>query len=506
MKTLLEKDIKARIIQDKCSGVPDAEIGRRYGITYRQLEEMIRKSAGVSISAFKRGKKITTLYPKDFKEEATTVWSFKSRGNWATHSGEYRGNWSPYIPRNIILKYSEPGDLVLDYFCGAGTTGVEAKLLGRRCVALDINEKAIELAKKNIDFVVPQKEPLSKKQEIYETELFVGDARNLSCLRSNSVDLICSHPPYANIIHYTEGKEGDLSWLDVEHFLLEMERVAKESFRVLKPGRQCAILIGDMRQHKYVIPLGFKLINIFLDAGFKLKEFVIKRQHNCKTTGFWYNNSIKFNFLLLAHEYLPIFEKPVFQTSKIREASTRYGLLQPYLGKPLLKRKLQKTETTTVWIFQEDSLERLLNKNVIDRYSKEGCTVVDINFNSIHPCAQLQQKKKKDLLFIKSTCLNKENHNYQSINSYIAQLREVLKNGATFISEGGYCVIQTKDIRIGKYLEPMAKRIVDSVSFPNFPLREVIIVVTGSCRNNGIGHSDLNIVHQYLLVYKKVSE
>ncbi len=126
--------------------------------------------------------------------------------------------------------------------------------------------------------------------EICEPELSVGDARDLSFLQDDSIDLICAHPPYANIIHYTDSKEGDLSFFDIGEFLKEMAKVAKESFRVLKPGRQCAILIGDTRRKKHVIPLGFKLINVYLNAGFKLRELVIKRQHNCKTTGFWYEN------------------------------------------------------------------------------------------------------------------------------------------------------------------------------------------------------------------------
>lgn len=42
----------------------------------------------------------------NFKLEMTTVWSFPKRGNWATHSGMYRGNWSPYVPRNLILKFT----------------------------------------------------------------------------------------------------------------------------------------------------------------------------------------------------------------------------------------------------------------------------------------------------------------------------------------------------------------------------------------------------------------
>jgi methylase of polypeptide subunit release factors len=55
-------------------------------------------------------------------------------------------------------------------------------LLGRRCIAFDINDKAIELAKKNVDFEVSAKEILPRK--IYEPELFVGDARELSLFRA----------------------------------------------------------------------------------------------------------------------------------------------------------------------------------------------------------------------------------------------------------------------------------------------------------------------------------
>ncbi|PIP16282.1 MAG: hypothetical protein COX46_03225, partial [bacterium (Candidatus Ratteibacteria) CG23_combo_of_CG06-09_8_20_14_all_48_7] len=282
------------------------------------------------------------------------------------------------MPRNVILKYSKPGETVLDYFCGAGTTAVEAKLLGRKCTALDINDKAIELAKKNLDFKVSSSElPLlieNPNPQIYEPKLLVGDARKLSFLPDDSVDLICAHPPYANILQYTDSKDGDLSFLDIDDFLEEMSKVARESFRVLKPGKQCAILIGDTRRKKNVIPLGFRFISTYLDAGFKLRELVIKRQHNCKTTGFWYNNSIKYNFLLLAHEYLPIFEKPNPPVSlNLQEKELNYGpSLIPALEKPVLKRKLDGLETTTVWLFPDKDFEKHLNKNVLDRYSKNN--------------------------------------------------------------------------------------------------------------------------------------
>jgi hypothetical protein len=47
----------------------------------------------------------------------------------------------------------------------------------------------------------------------------------------------------------------------------------------------------------------------FLKVGFELKEDIIKHQHNCKATGFWVNKSKEYNFLLIMHEHLFIFQK-----------------------------------------------------------------------------------------------------------------------------------------------------------------------------------------------------
>ena len=97
--------------------------------------------------------------------------------------------------------------------------------------------------------------------------------------------------------------------MKVPDFLNEMSKVADESYRVLKKDKFCAILIGDTRQKGNIIPLGFSVMEVFKEAGFKLEEIIIKEQHNCKATGFWKTNSVKYNFLLIAHEYLFIFKK-----------------------------------------------------------------------------------------------------------------------------------------------------------------------------------------------------
>ena len=124
-----------------------------------------------------------------------------------------------------------------------------------------------------------------------------------------SIDFICTHPPYANIIKYSEDIENDLSHLKVKDFLIEIEKVASESYRVLKKDKFCAILMGDTRQKGHIIPMSFEVMRIFEKVGFKTKEIIIKEQHNCRATGFWKTNSVKYNFLLIAHEYLFIFKK-----------------------------------------------------------------------------------------------------------------------------------------------------------------------------------------------------
>ena len=239
------------------------------------------------------------LQPENFELETNTVWAFPNRGKWATHDAKYRGNWSPYIPRNVILRYSSEGDTVLDQFVGGGTTAVEAKLTGRNFIGFDINPAAVELTQKKLDFEYNTSAEISVK---------LGDARKLE-LSDDSIDLICTHPPYADIINYSDGIDGDLSLLSIKPFLAEIGIVAAECYRVLKKDKFCAILMGDTRKKGMVQPLAFETMKLFEFAGFKLKEIIIKEQHNCKATGYWKTNSIKYNFLLLAHEYLFVFKK-----------------------------------------------------------------------------------------------------------------------------------------------------------------------------------------------------
>jgi DNA modification methylase len=145
---------------------------------------------------------------------------------------------------------------------GSGTTLVEAKLLNRNAVGVDINPQSVSISETNLQF------QCETKSKIFTQN---GNAADLKFIKDSCIDLICTHPPYANIIRYSEGIEGDISLLGVDDFLVVMQKVAEESFRVLKQGKVCAVMIGDLRKYGKVVPLGFRVMECFLKAGFVSK-------------------------------------------------------------------------------------------------------------------------------------------------------------------------------------------------------------------------------------------
>ncbi|MGB9591642.1 MAG: DNA methyltransferase, partial [Candidatus Kryptoniota bacterium] len=489
-----EEEFRRAVLADKERGMPDPQIGERYGISFGTLEQIVTEAYGANISVLRCPKRVKRWQPPNFREEATTVWSFKQRGDWATHDGRYRGNWSPYIPRNVILKYSRPGDIVLDYFVGGGTTAVEAKLLGRRCIARDINPGAVGITLENLNFSPPRQLFGDGLLQIYEPEVSVGDARELSGIRDNSVDLICAHPPYAGIIQYSAKIPGDLSDLPVQDFLVEMRKVAKESLRVLKPGGKCAILIGDARKAKHVVPIGFQTIRVFLDAGFALRELVIKRQHNCKTTGFWYTRSIQYNFLLLAHEYLPIFEKPLAERVGEQRALWEYTPPHQMTLARVPKIGEENLETTTVWIFPGDRMESEVKRNLLRRFAVAGEEFIEVRFNGGKHDFALASAENIRLLFLHSP----EQGTQETFTGYQRAIKKTVAQCRDLLPSGSFLVLEARDFRVGNGLVPAGLLLwEDMIHQRDFLLREIVIVAPEGTPHSGY-KEHLEIIHRYL--------
>jgi DNA modification methylase len=294
-------------------------------ITHKDYNQFIKTHSNVTIEESKIpiGTKwdINKFSPdKEYKLEGTTVWSFPDRGDWATHTGDYRGNFSPFIPRNLILKYSNKDDLILDQMVGSGTTLTECKLLQRNGIGVDINPDAIMVTHDRLNFPNPSTNKVSK------IRTYIGDARDLNKIDDQTIDLIITHPPYSYIIGYTQNRiDGDISaFRNINEFLKAMRKIADESYRVLKQDKHCCVLIGDTRKRKHYIPITFRVMQQFLEAGFILKEDIIKLQHKVSTNrGRW--RRAYYPFYKIMHEHVFVFRKPD-KSEKIRDfrASTKW--------------------------------------------------------------------------------------------------------------------------------------------------------------------------------------
>lgn len=255
--------------------------------------------------------KIDRWEPGDFSLETTTVWDFPRRGDWAVHSGDYRGNWPPQLARNLILRYTKKRGLVVDAFAGGGTTLIEAWLLGRRGIGLDVSRLAVQMTSGRIrEMAVAGRgdDRISLKPD-RRPKVITADALRLSQVlrrhgvKKGQVKLLCAHPPYLDSLEYTNGDARDLATSpDPEVFLRKLSLFADEAHKVLAPGGVCAILIGDVRRNGTTFPLGLKTLQTFLNASFSLEHIVVKTQHRDRSSEFYVNGRTR--SLLMAHEYL----------------------------------------------------------------------------------------------------------------------------------------------------------------------------------------------------------
>ncbi len=114
--------------------------------TLRDVHEYILVFSKSSMRREKEGRK-STIARDEFLEYTKSVWSFP------TESAKRVGHPAPFpeeLPYRLIQLYTFEGDVVLDPFCGSGTTCIAALKTNRHYVGFDINEEYVNLAKDRI--------------------------------------------------------------------------------------------------------------------------------------------------------------------------------------------------------------------------------------------------------------------------------------------------------------------------------------------------------------------
>jgi site-specific DNA-methyltransferase (adenine-specific) len=113
----------------------------------RDVHEYILVFSKDSFSRPGDGKR-STIRKEDFLEWTKSVWSFPAA------SARQVGHPAPFpeeLPRRLIELYSFQGDIVLDPFCGSGTTCLAARDAGRHFVGYEIDRGYVELARKRLE-------------------------------------------------------------------------------------------------------------------------------------------------------------------------------------------------------------------------------------------------------------------------------------------------------------------------------------------------------------------
>lgn len=233
------------------------------------------------------------------------------RKKWGKHDNFYHGNFIPQIPEHFIKRYTKKWDWVLDLFLWSATTAIECENLGRNIIGIDIQSELVERAKNLIDseeikahFGVWDSSSKSTRQDIEKI---------LKFRKVEWVDLAILHPPYADIIKFTDKKEDLSNSGSVDKFVLNFWKVLKNVYKLLKNKWYMVVVIGDKYENSEWVPLGFMCMAQAQKLGFKLKSIVVKNMEGNRgklgSGGIWKYRALTSDYYLFKHEYILVFKK-----------------------------------------------------------------------------------------------------------------------------------------------------------------------------------------------------
>lgn len=243
-----------------------------------------------------------------------SLWLIAERDKSGKHSNVYHGNFVPQIPNQLIRRYTNSGDTVLDIFMGSGTTLFECETLNRNFIGFDINSRIIEYVQSKMDDN-PAIAYSINNCDVTDRALF-DNAMKVSLQRAGieQVDLVIAHPPYMDIVKFTDCKNDLSSISDLNEFIAIFTVALGNALAYLKNYKYFAIVIGDVYKNSEVIPLGFYVIDsVKRNFRTKLKGIVVKNIEGNRgklgAAGIWRYRALKSDYFLFKHEYVCVFKK-----------------------------------------------------------------------------------------------------------------------------------------------------------------------------------------------------
>lgn len=239
-----------------------------------------------------------------------SLWLIDKRDNSGAHSGDYHGNFVPQIPHQLFSRYTKTGDWILDPFMGSGTSLIEAQRMGGNSIGIELQKTVAENAYARIS---------TEKRNDCSAKIVSGDSKKLNMQKLldsvgiKKVQFVIMHPPYWNIIKFSENVNDLSNSYNLDDFLNSFGMVIDNSTKYLEKNRYCACVIGDKYANSQVVPLGFYCMNQFLERGFLLKAILVKNFGETKgkanQQGIWRYRALASDFYIFKHEYIFVFKK-----------------------------------------------------------------------------------------------------------------------------------------------------------------------------------------------------
>ena len=246
---------------------------------------------------------------EDIKTDS--LWIMDRRDSTGVHTAGYWGNFIPQIPNQMLKRYTKRGDWVLDTFAGCGTTLIESQRLGRNCIGIELQDNVAQRAK---ELVSSEPNKFGTVSEIVTGDSTTIDLKSiLYKYHRKFVQLLIMHPPYFDIIKFSNDPRDLSNTGTVDRFLELMNKVVDNASAVLEKGRYFVLVIGDKYSKGEWIPLGFLTMNEILKRGFILKSIIVKNfeetlgKRNQKEL--WRYRALVGGFYIFKHEYIFVFKK-----------------------------------------------------------------------------------------------------------------------------------------------------------------------------------------------------
>ena len=243
-----------------------------------------------------------------------SLWIINERDKSGKHSNVYHGNFIPQIPNQLIRRYTQVNDSVMELFSGSGTTLFECESLGRNYIGFDINKSIIQFVKDKMKGTHSIKYDI-RDCDVTCPEQFKEEA-DIACqnLGIGSVEFMIAHPPYLDIIKFTNDKRDLSNISNIDVFIDKFTSAIRNGLRYLKTGKYFAIVAGDIYKQSEVVPLAFKMMDaVKKNFNVKMKGIIIKNIEGNKgklgVEDIWKYRALRSDYFIFKHEYIFVFKK-----------------------------------------------------------------------------------------------------------------------------------------------------------------------------------------------------